>query len=218
MPQILENELKNEPRWTRRKEDRPQEILGSALELFAKNGFTATRLDDVAKAAGVSKGTLYLYFKDKEEIFKKVVETGIIPNIEEMEKNIASFGGDENVEKVISLGIRKMVEVVTTTSLGAIPKIVISEAGNFPNLTNFYRDEVVVRIHMMMANIIQKGIDQGHFRNVSVFDAARSLLSTIFMMMITLNMPGFKEKLFLDIDLQIETTLDIWFRGMRAND
>ena len=61
------------PRWERRKEARPAELLAAALELFVEKGYAGTRLDDVAQRAGVSKGTLYLYFENKEDLFKAVV-------------------------------------------------------------------------------------------------------------------------------------------------
>ena len=69
----------------RRKEARPSELLEAALELFVEKGFAATRLEDVASRAGVSKGTLYLYFENKDALFKAVVQEGIIPVIAENE-------------------------------------------------------------------------------------------------------------------------------------
>ena len=70
-----------EPRWERRKQDRPQELLAAALELFVERGYAATRLEDVATRAGVSKGTLYLYFDGKESLFKSVVRTNVLPRL-----------------------------------------------------------------------------------------------------------------------------------------
>src|ERR1043165_915670 len=73
---------RSQPRWQRRSEDRPREICEAALEVFAEKGFAAARLDEIASRAGVSKGTLYLYFKDKQELFRAVVRSAIAPNIE----------------------------------------------------------------------------------------------------------------------------------------
>ena len=70
-----------QPRWQRRAEDRPREICAAALEVFAEKGFAAARLDEIARRAGVSKGTLYLYFKDKEDLFRAVVRDAIAPNV-----------------------------------------------------------------------------------------------------------------------------------------
>ncbi len=81
-------------RRTRRKESRPNELLEAALELFVERGFAATRLEDVASRAGVSKGTLYLYFESKEELFKAVVRSGILPVIENAESMVGQFRGN----------------------------------------------------------------------------------------------------------------------------
>ena len=71
-----------QPRWERRKQERPAELLAAALELFTERGYAATRLDDVARRAGVSKGTVYLYYSSKEELFKAVILEGLVPVLE----------------------------------------------------------------------------------------------------------------------------------------
>ena len=81
------------PRWERRKEARPQELLEAAIDLFVERGYAATRLEDVARRAGVSKGTLYLYYENKEELFKAVVRSSIVPAIGEAEVSVAEFDG-----------------------------------------------------------------------------------------------------------------------------
>src|ERR1700675_2358187 len=84
---------KNEPRWTRRKHARPEEITAAALELFVERGYAGTRLDDVAARAGISKGTLYLYFENKEELFKAVVREGLVSPIAEIRGIVDQFEG-----------------------------------------------------------------------------------------------------------------------------
>jgi AcrR family transcriptional regulator len=200
-------------KWSRRKDARPQEIIDAALKLFAIKGFAATRLDDVAKQAGVSKGTLYLYFADKEALFKQVVQGGMIDNIAPLEGVIDAHVG--KAEDLLRMVVSHMTTLVTTTPVGAIPKIIISEAGNFPKVTAFYRDEVVFKIHKIMVSIIIKGIDAGEFRPVPLMEAARSLLAPIFMLALVINMPGFKEKLEMNPSKQVDVTLDIWLKGMR---
>ncbi len=204
---------KHKAKWSRRKDARPQEIIDAALKLFAVKGFAATRLDDVAKEAGVSKGTLYLYFSDKEALFKQVVQGGMIDNIAPLEQAIKAHTG--SAEDLLRMFVTHMTTLVTTTPVGAIPKLIISEAGNFPNVTAFYRDEVVFRIHKIMVSIIKKGVDSGEFRQAPLMEAARSLLAPIFMLALAVNMPGFKEKLEMNPAKQAEVTLDIWLKGMR---
>lgn len=200
-------------RWVRRKEARPQEINDAALSLFIEKGFSATRLDDVAKRAGVSKGTLYLYFSDKEALFKNVIESCMVANIANFE-NIVD-GHEGSAEELIRNIITMMAHLVTTTPAGAIPKLVISEAGNFPNVTSYYRDEVVLRIHKFMIRIIKMGVDNGEFKPMPPAEAARSLMAPIFMMAIATHMPGFKEKLEMNPTVQAQVTLDIWLSGVK---
>ena len=200
-------------RWARRKDARPTEIISAALSQFALKGFAATRLDDVAHAAGVTKGTLYLYFSDKEALFKQVVKSGMIENISPLEAAIKAHDG--KAEDMLRTIVTHMTTLVTTTQVGAIPKIIISEAGNFPKVTAFYRDEVVVRMHKLMVSIIKKGVAQGEFAKAPYMEAARSLLAPIFMMAVAVNMPGFKEKLKMNPTKQATVSLDIWLKGMR---
>ncbi len=82
--------MSQQPRYQRRKQDRPQEITDAALAAFAEKGYAATRVDDVAKRAGISKGLLYLYFKTKEELFKAVVRSFVVPRIDALTQIIES--------------------------------------------------------------------------------------------------------------------------------
>src|SRR6201993_4193863 len=129
-------------RWRRRKDARPAEILTAALDCFAERGFAATRLDDVAQRAGVTKGTLYLYFDSKEELFKAVVAQALVPNLERGEALISEAAEPRSAAALLAEMIRGWAELARSPA-GAIPKIVVSEAGNFPDLARFYREQVV---------------------------------------------------------------------------
>ena len=130
-------------RWKRRKEDRPEEILNAALALFTEKGFAATRMDDVAKQASISKGTLYNYFDSKENIFHAVVQEMISPEIDKVEAMVANYKGP--TDHLLRQLIRAWWTNVGETQLSAIPKIVISESGNFPELADFFVETVVKR-------------------------------------------------------------------------
>src|SRR5262245_8349076 len=116
-------------RWKRRKEARPAEILAAALDCFAEKGFAATRMDDVAARAGVTKGTLYLYFESKEELFKALVRSQLLPNLERLEA-AASMPGSATalLEGLLAIWAGH----VYPSAVSVIPKLIISEAGNFP--------------------------------------------------------------------------------------
>ena len=159
---------RNEPRWTRRKEARPEEITAAALELFVERGFAATRLEDVAARAGVSKGTVYLYFANKEELFKAVVREGLVSPIAEMKDYVAQFPGSTfDLLRMLVLG---WWEKVGATRMAGIPKLLLGESGNFPELVRFYLAEVVEPGHAVMTAIVKRGIARGEFRKVNPED------------------------------------------------
>ena len=154
------------PRWERRKGARPGELLDAALDLFVEKGYAATRLDDVAARAGVSKGTLYLYYASKEDLFKAVVRQNIVPLIEAFERDVAQ----SNATSAELLGefFRQWWSSFGATRLPGIAKLVVGEAGNFPELARFFQQEVVLRNAMLLRSIIERGVRQGEFRQVDI--------------------------------------------------
>lgn len=166
----------------RRKEARPAELMAAAMELFVEKGFVGTRLEDVAARAGVSKGTLYLYFDSKEALFKAVVQEGIVPVLEAGAGLIGSFEGSssELLRALVSVWWQR----IGNTHLGGIPKLIISEAGNFPGLAAYYNEAVIVRGRDLMRRTLQRGIDSGEFRAVDIEIAIDVLFAPVMMMMI----------------------------------
>jgi AcrR family transcriptional regulator len=152
----------NSPRWSRRKEARPAELTSAALELFVERGYAATRLEDVAKRAGVSKGTLYLYFKSKEDLFKTVVREGMLPALERGERMLEEHRGSA------AFLLRELVqgwwELIGNTPFGGLPKLMFSECRNFPELGRFYYEEVISRGYRLIERVLQRGMRSGEFR------------------------------------------------------
>src|ERR1700722_1995912 len=132
-----------EARWRRRKEARPQEILDAALAGFAARGFAAARMEDIAARAGVTKGTLYLYFTSKDELFKSLVRESIGAVIAARQAEADLFQG--SAAELLAGVLRFMGFFARTSDRAVLPKIMMSEAGNFPELVRFYRAEVVDR-------------------------------------------------------------------------
>jgi AcrR family transcriptional regulator len=171
----------NKPRWARRKEARPQELLAAALDLFVERGFAVTRLEDVAKRAGVSKGTLYLYFANKEELFKAVVRENILPVLGEAEAIIDSFEGNSmDLFRDIVMG---WWERVGETTLSGITKLILAESGNFPELAKFYHDEVISRGNAMMGRLLRRGVDRGEFRELDIPHLTKVIVAPMIMLM-----------------------------------
>lgn len=131
-----------QPKFRRRKADRPDEIVAAAFEVFAEKGFAAARLDDIAARAGVSKGAIYLYFATKEDIFQAVVEQGVAPNLH----NLAALAAanPQNFPDLVRAFTQVMAQVASTTPLGGIIKMVIGEARNFPELARVWHDQLIV--------------------------------------------------------------------------
>jgi AcrR family transcriptional regulator len=152
-----------EPRWRRRAAERPGEILDAALTVFVAKGFAATRLEDVAAEAGISKGTLYLYFDNKAELFKEVVRQVLL-------SAIAQSVESAETQSDVSSGLRTLIagigRLLADERRSAIPKLVISESGNFPELAAFYFDEVIKPMRGRIAGLIRRGIEEGEFRPV----------------------------------------------------
>ena len=154
------------PRWERRKDARPGELLGAALELFVEKGYAATRLDDVAARAGVSKGTLYLYYPSKEDLFKAVVRESIVPLIESFKRNLAQSSAPSTV--LLGEFFRQWWSCFGGTPLAGIAKLVVGEAGNFPELARFFQLEVVLPNAQLLRAIVERGIRQGEFRDLDI--------------------------------------------------
>src|SRR2546423_12012928 len=128
-------------RWSRRKEARPQEILDAALKLFAEKGFAAARMDDVARRAGVTKGTIYLYFPSKEELFKSLVRAAIGGTLEQVTAYAEAYEGSAR-DLLVSV-LRTIGTVMRTSDRIVLPKIILAEAGHLPDLARFYRFEII---------------------------------------------------------------------------
>lgn len=173
------NKNKNCPvsRWRRRKEARPSEILDAALDLFAEKGYTATTLDQVAQAAGISKGTLYLYYDNKEELFRSMVRELVVPHVEQFERQALGFDGS-SAELLRSMA-HGWWETVDNSPLAGMPKLMIAEAGNFPELAKYYVDTVIVRARNLVARILQRGIERNELKRCDTEMTARILLSSL---------------------------------------
>jgi AcrR family transcriptional regulator len=208
-------ETKNEPRFERRKDARPGEILDAALDLFVEKGFAATRLEDVAQRAGVSKGTVYLYFDSKEDLFKAVIRSGMVRAIEEAERRVAAYPGSAS-DLLRELYIAWW-QNIGGTKLAGIPKLMISEAQNFPELARFYYEEVIQRGSQLFARTIERGIERGEFRRVNVDHTVRAIVAPLIMRAILEHsfLPCAGPEDF-DVPAYFEHTLGLVLDGLRT--
>jgi AcrR family transcriptional regulator len=208
--------LATPPTRQRRKQARPQELLQSALELFVEKGFSATRSDEVAARAGVSKGTLYLYFPSKEELFKAVVRTNLSALIAEGQLLADQFAGSS--AELLRLLLHTWWQRVGDTAAGGIFKIIIAEVRNFPELAQFYNDEVVMPATKLLGGTVQRGIDSGEFRRVPVRETTHTLIAPLLFMTLHKNSIGACPMMTPPMSPQrlIDAQIDLVLHGMAA--
>lgn len=200
------------PRWERRKEARPQELLAAALDLFVERGYASTRLEDVARRAGVSKGTLYLYFTNKEELFKAVVRDSIVPVIGAAEDSIAGFEG-HSADLLRSVIVNWWQRIGTTRASG-IPKLMMAEAANFPDIAGFYQEEVIARGSRMIAGLLERAVARGEFRPMNIAITTQVLIAPMLMLMTWKHSVGPCDQCHLDPLAFLDAFLDMALHGL----
>src|SRR4051812_16515121 len=158
------SEAASEPRWRRLPEERPKQTLDAALAVFGERGLATARLDDIAKRAGLSKGTIYLYFPNKEELFREVIRYTVIEKIEEREQLVMTAPG--TATEVLEQYLRTYWTFIRSEQFGPLFRLVHAEIHNFPDLAQFYATEVVARGHRLIAGLLSRGIESGEFRGL----------------------------------------------------
>ncbi|MBI2314182.1 MAG: TetR/AcrR family transcriptional regulator [Betaproteobacteria bacterium] len=202
------------PRWTRRKEARPSELVDAALDLFVERGFAATRLEDVAARAGVSKGTVYLYFPNKEELFKAVIRQALVPTLERGRELVDRYQG--STADLLRTLVHTWWKAVGATRLGGIPKLMIAESGNFPQLAQFYYDEVIQRGHRVFAAALERGIASGEFRALDVGYALRVAIAPMIFALLWRHSLCSCDKEPWDFEKYLDMHVDLLVNGLVA--
>jgi len=165
------------PKWRRRPEDRPQQIIQAALEVFGECGLAKTRLQDIADRAGVSKGTIYLYFPNKEELFREMIRQTAVANIARAEK----ITGEGTPTEQLCAAMRDHWNFVRSPAFSTIYRLVLGELHQFPDLAEFYANEVTARGLRLLSGIIRRGVETGEFRDIDPMVAARMLVALTIM-------------------------------------
>jgi AcrR family transcriptional regulator len=202
----------------RRKEARPQELLEAALELFVEKGFAATRSEEVAARAGVSKGTLYLYYPSKEELLKAVIRHNLSPLIAEGSDFADRFDG--SMAQLLAALMQTWWERVGRKPAGGIHKIMMSEVRNFPELANFYREEVVMPGKRLLMRTLKLGIERGEFRDVPLDEMIHVLFAPLIFMVLhrhSFGACGLKVDV-VDPERVVATHIDLVLRGLQSHD
>jgi AcrR family transcriptional regulator len=201
------------PRWERRKEARPAELLAAALELFVEKGYAGTRLDDVAHRAGVSKGTLYLYFENKEDLFKAVVRENVVARISETADQIERFDGPSDA--LLEHVVRRWWSEYGDRTAGGISKLMMAESSNFPEIARFFLEEVIEPWHELLATAIRRGIARGEFRKVDVEMNVHALAASLVMLSLWKCSFGPCSRKPVDAAAYIDATIDTFVTSLR---
>lgn len=167
---------------SRRKQERPGELLEAALDLFVEKGYAATRVEEVAARAGVSKGTLFLYFASKQELFKAVVRHTIAGRFAEWSEELDHYCAPSS--DLLRYCFHTWWERIGNTKASGITKLMLSESGNFPELAQFYHQEVVLPGHDLIKRIMQRGVERGEFRPLDLDLAVHCVVAPMMFLMI----------------------------------
>jgi TetR/AcrR family transcriptional regulator len=214
--ETLNNQTETTHKRERRKEARPGELLDAALDLFVEKGFSATRVEEVAARAGVSKGTLFLYFQSKEDLFKAVVRENIANKFPTWQEEFTTFEGTS--AELLRYALSSWWERIGNTRASGITKLVMSEAQNFPEIAEFYQAEVIKPGNAMIRRILERGVESGEFRNIDLEQAVHIIVAPmIFLMMWKHSMGACAASAkIVDPEQFIHMQVDVLLHGMTA--
>jgi AcrR family transcriptional regulator len=199
-------------RWRRRKTARPAEILDAALQVFAEKGFAGARMEDIAARAGVTKGTIYLYFQNKEAVFKSLVRDSIGTTLQGVLEASKTFDG--SAKDLLRFVLTTMGRFMTTSDRIVLVKIVLGESGNFPELLRFYREEIIAKGLGVLTGVMAHGMARGEFRQMNPDHAARLCIGPMLLAALwRVTFAQFDEEPF-DYDGYVETHIQTLLKGL----
>ncbi|MXN66549.1 TetR family transcriptional regulator [Stappia sp. GBMRC 2046] len=203
---------KRKPKFRRRAEARPDDILDAALKLFSIKGFSPARMEDVAKEAGISKGAIYLYFPSKKALLEGLIRRAVVPVADSALQMIAAHRGDPRPV------IRKFLTMVAGAIKGpdgfAVPKLVIREAAAVPEIARMYREEVIDKALPAMTGLIAQGVEGGYIRDVDPELTVRTVIGPLFMHVLLDEVFGIRPEDGLAIDRLVDNHLTILMAGL----
>jgi AcrR family transcriptional regulator len=209
---MAEDEVLNGPKFRRRADARPDEVLDAALELFMEKGFATTRVEDIARRAGISKGAVYLYFPSKEAILEGLVRRAVVPIATNALGAVSSFRGDPR--QAISSVLRMLAGKLADPRTLAIPKLIMREVINFPELAAMYRREVLDNVVPVMIAVLERGMAEGYLRRLDAELTVRSVIGPLMMHLLMAEVFGLLPKGGLGMERLIENHISILFDGL----
>ena len=197
----------------RRKEQRPGEIIEAALQEFSRRGFAATRLEDVAERVGVTKGTIYFYFKDKEELFKAAARSLVDPALNELE--VLEANSEGSAEKLLRAHFETVyLKLVKNPRAGQIMRLLMAEGRQFPELVDFYYRDIISHGLGILRRVVERGVERGEFRKTRVVDFPQVLFAPVLAAIIWSLLLADKHPI--DFESYARTHLDLALSGLKA--
>lgn len=200
------------PKFQRRKEDRPAEITRAAMDAFAENGYAATKVNDVARRAGVSKGLLYLYFKTKEDLFKAVVRNVVSPRVDALIASVEA--SDHGAEEFLRGPFLTIAKSVPKSPARILLRLMIAEGPKHPDLIRWYWENVVSRGLGALRTVMERGVRDGEFRQSALLEFPQALISPVIMSVLWQLLFDRHEKL--DTDRFIEAFVEQFIASVRT--
>lgn len=201
-------------KFRRRAEARPDEVLNAALAVFVEKGYAAAKVDEVARRAGVSKGTVYLYFPSKEALIEGIVRRAVAPIALRAVPDLETFEGDPRLP--ITMLLTVLIQQLARPEASAVPRLVIREVMSFPFIANFYRNEVLGKVMPALIRLIERGVETGHLRPVDPELTVRSIIGPLLAHVALGELFGITPAKGLELERFLANHLDILFHGISA--
>jgi AcrR family transcriptional regulator len=204
------------PRWRRRPAARPQQILQAAFRVFGTRGLHQATLDDVARAAGITKGTIYLYFPSKVALFTAMLKARVNDIMPPPEAPSAGRAAPTTRHQLSLLG-RHLYQFFRSRAYLTMYRTVVSEAARFPEAAALLYREGILPANRRLAEVIRRGIAAGEFRSVDPLIAARAFAGMFQIFAVSQGLLG-GQRIFPVADARVvRTVTEIFFHGLLAN-
>lgn len=201
------------PKYQRRKEDRPAEITEAAFQAFAEHGYAETPVDEVARRAGVSKGLLYLYFKTKEELFRAVIRSAVVPRVDALKAAIADT--DLSAEEFLRGPFLTFIKKLPDSPVRVVVRLMLAEGRKHPDLTRYYCEQVISGGLAALGELVSRGVRQGEFRETGLGEFPQLLLAPALLSMLWKTL--FQRHMPIDTDKLLETHIDLLLSAIKVH-
>ncbi|HPO12729.1 MAG TPA: TetR/AcrR family transcriptional regulator [Candidatus Hydrogenedentes bacterium] len=202
------------PKWTRQPDRRPQQIIAAALDVFALKGFRRATMDAVARAAGVTKGTIYLYFSSKEDLFIQTLRV----HVEQVADLLPAFQleGEIPADDSARMVTRKLLDALMTPNMAKAMPLFVAEVKHIPALRKAYVEEWLPQVNFRLAEVFSRGMEAGLIKQLDPVITARAIIGMFSEFILTQQVFELKDITPMELDAIADTIVTIAFHGVLA--